>query len=368
MPTSDHSPSPYKRIVVKVGTNLITDEKGWLNHTIIEKLVEQLVELKNRNIEVLLVSSGSMGAGRALLNLPANVGDVVRRQVLSSLGQVKLIEAYSTHLSKHDMLCCQILVCKQDFRDRHHYLNMKNCFSALLQDQILPVVNENDAIAVDELMFTDNDELAGLIASTMKADALMILTNVDGVYTGHPDDPAATVIPTVDSSKDKIGHHISETKSAFGRGGMHTKCRVAANLASLGVATHIANGTEDSVILRLCEGEAIGTKFVPAKQVSSIKKWIATADGQEKGTVWINACAEKILTDDTKVASLLPVGVVKVEGSFAKGDLIGIKGEAGHDIGIGIARCGVEKARDDRGQKGKRALIHYDYLYLKERV
>ncbi|SCA63256.1 Glutamate 5-kinase [Chlamydiales bacterium SCGC AG-110-P3] len=358
--------SNYKRIVVKVGTNLITDDKGWLNHAIIESLVAQLVELKNRAIEVILVSSGSMGAGRSLLNLPANVGDVVRRQVLSSLGQVKLIEAYSIQLAKHAMLCCQILVCKQDFRDRHHYLNMKNCFTALLQDQILPVVNENDAIAIDELMFTDNDELAGLIASMMRADALVILTNVDGLLTGHPSTPDATLISSVDISKDKIGHYIAENKSVFGRGGMHTKCRVAANLASLGVTTHIANGTTESVLVRLCDGEILGTTFVPTKKVSSIKKWISSADGQEKGTVWINACAEDVLTDSTRVSSLLPIGIIKIAGTFSKGDLIKVQAEDDRSLGIGIARYGADKARSDMGQRGKRALIHYDYLYLKD--
>jgi len=355
----------HKRIVVKVGTNVITDERGWLDHGIIESLVQQMVELKGRSVEVILVSSGSMGAGRALLNLPPKVDDVVQRQVLSSLGQVKLIEAYSTILAKHKKLCCQILVCKQDFRDRHHYLNMKNCFSALLRDDILPVVNENDAIAVDELMFTDNDELAGLIASMMNADALMVLTNVDGVYDRHPKDPNAKVIPVIEVDKETTRPNLSDEKSLFGRGGMRTKYRVASHLASLGTSTYIINGKSDSAIVRVCDGEQVGTFFPPAKNISNIKRWISSASGQEKGAVWINHCAERMLSDRSGARSLLPIGVVKVEGAFVKGDLIRVKGESGKDLGLGIACYGGDKALENMGQKGKRALIHYNHLYLK---
>lgn len=355
-----------KRIVVKVGTNLITDEQGRLDPKIMRSLVDQIVSVRNEGIDVILVTSGSMGAGRSLLKLPPKVNDVVQRQVLSSLGQVKLIEAYSKLLDEHGKLCCQILVCKQDFRDRHHYLNMKNCFESLLTHKILPIVNENDAIAIDELMFTDNDELAGLIASMLDCDALMILTNVDGVYDRHPADPEAKVIPEFKGSTDAIGYHISDVRSQFGRGGMHTKCRVASHLAALGIQTHIANGTAENVIVRLVNNDSIGTRFVPEKRLSGIKKWISTAEGQEKGAVWINEGAEKRLAERNKACSLLPVGVTKVEGSFGKGDLIKIKNGSGASIGIGIACCDSTQAEKEMGQKEKRPLIHYDYLYLKE--
>jgi len=353
-----------KRVVIKVGTNLITDEKGFLNYPQIHSLVRQIAELKQKGAEVILVSSGAVGAGRSLLELPKKLGEVTKRQVFSSIGQVKLIECYKEALNKYDFICSQILVCKQDFSDRHRYLNMKNCLESLLHCKILPVANENDTIAIEELMFTDNDELAGLIASMMNADLLMVLTNVDGLYDRHPSDPKAKIIQEVEPGNRNLGKYISDEKSLFGRGGMHTKCRVALHLASLGVQTHIANGTTDSIILRLFEKEELGTTFLPVKKLSGMKKWISTTSGQEKGAVWINLCAEKILVEGKKATSLLPVGIVKVEGEFCKDDIVKIKNEKGEDLGLGLARSSSKKVDTEKGQKGKKAFIHTDYLYL----
>jgi len=351
--------------VIKIGSNLLADEKRLLNKKAIAGVVDEIVRLKKRKIEVILVSSGAMAAGRSLVKGPVKVDDVVQRQVLSSLGQVKLIEAYSAILEMHDLLCCQILVCKQDFRDRHHYLNMRNCFEQLMHDNILPIVNENDAISIDELMFTDNDELAGLIATMIEADALIILTSVDGLFDRHPDETGAQLILEVQPG-EALHSYVSTKKTRFGRGGMHTKSRVASHVASLGIIAHVANGSDPSVVSRLLAGERIGTTFFPEKRVSSRKKWIATTEGQEKGVLWINCCTERVLSKEKRAASLLPVGVIKVEGNFQKGDLVRIKNEEGRDLGLGITRCSDEVARSEMGEKGKKPIVHYDYLYMKE--
>lgn len=355
---------PTKRIVVKVGTNVITKENGLLDLVIVDQLVTQLATLQKKGYQIILVSSGAMGAGRSLIQLSSDTPLVVKRQVLASVGQIKLIETYLGLFQKQDSLCAQVLVTKEDFRDRLHYLNMKNCFEALLQNHVIPVVNENDVISVDELMFTDNDELAGLIASMMNADALIILSNVEGIYDKNPSEKDARVLHQVDA-KTPLQKYISPTKSSFGRGGMLTKAKITKRLALMGISTYIANGQRKNVLLDLLEGKKVGTEFVPAKKrASNVKRWVASSEGHEKGIITINECAEDILRE--KIASLLPVGIVKIEGNFQKGDLVKIQNQAGEGIGYGIAAYNSEIALKNIGEKGKKALIHYDYLFLQK--
>ncbi len=351
------------KIVVKIGTQLITNEQGLLNHSFIEDIVRQIVLLKKQNHDVILVSSGAMGAGRGLIQPPETMNKVVQRQILSSIGQVKMIEAYSTALQKKGYHCCQVLTCKEDFRDRHHYLNMKNCFSALLHENILPIVNENDVIAIDELMFTDNDELSGLIGAMMDVDAVLILTSVDGIFDKHPNDPDAQILDELDSDHQLV-KYISKEKTQYGRGGMHTKARVATKLASMGITTHIANGNTEDIVVRIVNGEKIGTRIIPKKRLSSMKKWIAHTDGIKKGKVTINACAEEILTSSSIARSLLPVGITKIIGPFAKGDIVTIENEKGEVLGLGIAQYNSETAEKYLGKKSKPPFMRYDYLYI----
>src|SRR6201985_3045499 len=176
----------YKRVIVKIGSNVITNEDGLPKTKHISHLVEKKAAIKKQGIEVTLVSSGAVASGRSLISVSEKADAVAARQLLASIGQVKLINTYSALFEQYDMLCSQILVTQEDFRDRLHYLNMRNCLEVLLQHQVIPVVNENDVVSVTELMFTDNDELAGLIASMLNAQALICLTNVEGIYEGEP--------------------------------------------------------------------------------------------------------------------------------------------------------------------------------------
>ncbi len=355
----------YQRVVIKIGTNVITQDNGLLDLESIENLVKQISQLKKNNVEVIVVSSGAMGAGQSLIKLADKSNDVVRRQILASIGQPKLINTYSQLFAKDKYICAQILATKEDFRDRIHYLNMKNCFSALLKDNIVPIVNENDVVSVTELMFTDNDELAGLIATMMNVDALIILTNVDGIFDGNPKDKNAKLIPVISSEQTNFSAYVSSEKSQFGRGGMITKCGIGHKVSLTGIVTHIANGKSENIILDIYDQKDVGTKFLPAKEKSNIKKWIAYSEGYEKGIIYINHGAEKMLLSSDKATSILPIGIIKIDGSFEKGDIVKVSNENNENIALGIAQYSSEKAIDLIGKKAQKPIIHYDYLFLK---
>lgn len=343
----------------------MTRADGLPDMTSISGLVDQIAELKKMGISVILVSSGAVGAGRSLLPLSEQTHKVVRRQVLSAIGQVRLMEIYRQLFLNYGLFCAQVLATKEDFRDRRHYLNMKNCFQALLRDQVVPVVNENDVISVTELMFTDNDELAGLVAAMINAEALIILSSVDGVLDGPPDAPESKLIPEIDPADPVWEQYILPSRSSFGRGGMHTKFRIAGKAAKVGIATYIANGRREGVLADIVQGREGGsTLFRPKVGISGFKKWIAYNEAAHKGSVTINAGAELALRSANRITSLLPVGIEAVSGDFEKGDIIRILNEKGRTIGWGIAQYGMEKARQNMGQNGKKALVHYDYLYM----
>ena len=354
----------YRRLVVKVGTNVLAREDGLLDITSISQLVDQIAALKARGVDVILVSSGAVGAGRSMMQIPEGLNKVVRRQVLSAIGQVRLMEIYRQLFANQQLFCAQVLATKEDFRDRQHYINMQNCFLALLRDRIVPVVNENDVVSVTALMFTDNDELAGLVAAMTNADGLVILSSVQGVFDGPPDQEGSKVIPEIDPHDKKWQKVIQPSRSSFGRGGMHTKFRIAQKAAKVGIPTFIGDGRQADVLLDLVNGNFNGTRFTPQTELSNVKKWIAYNELPQKGAVYINKGAETVLRSVDKVSSLLPVGVVRIEGAFEKGDLLRILNEEGEGIGLGIAQYGSEKAQQHLGQQGKKALVHYDYLVI----
>lgn len=347
----------FKSIIVKVGTNVLTDKDGQLNLEVMENLVKQIVAVRKQGTSVILVSSGAMGAGRSVLTIKEESSAVAKRQVLCAVGQIKLMGLYSNLFSKQNTQCAQVLATKEDFRDKTHYINMRTCFDALLKEGVLPIVNENDVVSVSELMFTDNDELAGLLGSMMNVDAVIILSSVEGLL-----DASGKAIPEIDFAKTNVEEFISSEKSQFGRGGMSTKCRIVKRLASTGITSFIANGRRPEILLDILKGEKVGTLFKPLRKASGLKKRIAYWNGYEKGALVIDEKAEKILKES--IASLLPVGVTAVEGEFQKGDLIKIKNRVGESLGVGLAKVNSESARQMMGQKNQPALIHYDHLFL----
>lgn len=352
-----------KKVVVKVGSNVITRADGLPDEERMAHLVSQIAALAQQNISVVLVSSGAVASGRSIISIKDKTDAVAARQQLAAVGQIKLINTYASLFSKHNIVCAQVLVTKGDFRDRRHYLNMKSCVNNLIDNHIVPVVNENDVIAVTELMFTDNDELSALIASMIGADALVLLTSVDGLYNGSPSHPDSKLIPLIDKAKMDFSF-IGVERSNFGRGGMITKARMAHKLAKVGVSVHIANGKKDNILLDVLSGKTTGTTFAPHKSASNLKRWVANAEGFARSTVYINQGAQDALLNAGKAISLLPVGIVKLEGNFEKGDVVKIVGEKGQSLGMGVAKYGADKALERMGQKGQPPLVHYDYLYL----
>lgn len=342
---------------------MITNKDGFPDEVVIENLCRQIKSLRDDGHRVIVVTSGAVAAGRSLYRFPRKTDTVVQRQVLSAIGQVKLISLYSNIFSKEGILCSQVLVTKEDFKSRSHYLNMKNCLTALLSNHIVPVINENDVISVTELMFTDNDELAGLVSAMMNTDILIILTNVDGVYDGEPGQPGTNLIHTYDASTVNMEALSFGSKSGFGRGGILTKCQTSTKIAGMGIPVHIGNGRTENIVSRILSNEEIGTRFPARKVTSNFKKYMAHAYEEPKGKVVINAGARDILLSD-KAKSLLPVGITRIEGKFKKGDIIRIVDENGKEIGLGLARYGFKKAKNSVGLKNQKPIIHYDHLYL----
>lgn len=356
----------YKKITVKIGSNVLAKPDGTLNVSRIAHLVDQIAFLRKNGVEVVVVSSGAVASGRAVLEPSKKTDAVSKRQLWAALGQVKLISRYSDFFGEHSLVCAQVLTTKENFSSRAHYLNMKNCFSVLLENKVIPVVNENDTISVTELMFTDNDELSGLIASMVNSDALILLTNVDGVYSDNPKNKDAHLIERIEMGDEELENGISREQSGFGRGGMITKFRIARKVAGDGIAVHVANGTTENVLLEILNPhkDFKHTCFVPAaKSSSGVKKWIGYSDGFAKGEVVINAGAAKAL-DSEKAVSLLPVGIIRVVSEFKKDDLIKIVDESGRQIGVGKAGYGSAKIETEKLAEKQRPLVHYDYLYL----
>lgn len=354
-----------KRIVVKVGSNVLTRTDGKLDVTRLSALVDQVAWLRAHDYEVILVSSGSIASGRSEYRPAKRLDAVEQRQLFSAIGQVKLINLYYDFFREYGIHVGQILTMKESFATRHEYLNQRSCMSVMLENGILPIVNENDTVSVTELMFTDNDELSGLIASMMDAETLVILSNVDGIYNGAPDDPRTRVIPMVGYDRD-LSEYIQDEKSDFGRGGMITKCNIAQKVAEEGIRVIIANGKTDNILVDLASRpqETMHTEFRPnPSPTSGVKKWIAHSESFTKGVIHINANAEEAL-GSKKATSLLLVGVTMIEGDFEEGDLVNIVNEQGVTIGIGRSSYDSSSAKALIGVHGQKPLVHYDYLYM----
>lgn len=352
-----------KLLVIKIGSNVLTQENGLPDIARMEKLVDQIQRLMQSGKKVVLVSSGAVAFGRQAIPLTKKLNPVFKKQIWASTGQVRLINQYQSLFEKHQQSVAQILVTKEDFRDRKHFLNMKNCIQALLSQGILPIINENDTVTITELMFTDNDELASLTAAMINADTLMLLTNVDGIFTGNPSDPDSILIEKVDSNLPEVSKYISASKSSFGRGGMLTKYAMAKKSADLGIQVIIANGKKDKVLDEFASQNLRCTWFEPKKAKQGVKKWLAHGTEYYKGEIIINEGAKDSLHSEV-IRSLLPIGIISVQGDFSKGDILLIKDEKGHKIGLGRAEYSDKIAIERIGKKNQKALIHYDYLYI----
>ena len=353
------------RIVIKIGSNVITRKDGTLDVTRMSALVDQIALLTQKGYQVIMVSSGAVAAGRNEVTPSRHLDTVSSRQLYSAVGQAKLINRYYELFRDHGMTCGQILTTKEGFGSRTHYLTQKHCMEVMLKQKVIPIINENDTISVTELMFTDNDELSGLVAAMMDADKLIILSNIDGIYDGNPSDPESKVIRIVDRSVADLSNVVVAGKSTFGRGGMLTKSRIALKAAAEGIEVIIANGKRENILPELLDNpDTLCTRILPGERINGVKKWIAHSHDFAKGEVVVNSGAAESLLDATRAVSLLPVGITAVNGNFEKGDLIQIKDEAGQLIGLGCSDYSSSDLQSSIGVKGLRPAVHYDYLYI----
>lgn len=356
------------RIVIKIGSNVLTRPDGMLDITRMSAIVDQVALLRKAGIEVILVSSGAVASGRGELRDDIDttrLDSLSARQLFSAVGQAKLINRYYEFFREHGIHCGQVLATKENFANRAAYLNQQHCMSAMLAHGVIPIVNENDTVSLTELMFTDNDELSGLIATMMSADRLLILSNIDGLYTGDPADPESLLITRVEPDAD-LASVISPTHSTLGRGGMLSKCRIARRVAAEGIEVVIANGKREGVIPPLAGLEGYEpvrhTLFVASPHAASgVKKWIAHSDAFAKGSLTVNQGAAEALR---RGASLLPVGVEAVEGDFDADDIVTVATPDGTVIAWGRISTDSKRARASIRHTGQKPLIHADFLYV----
>lgn len=253
-----------KRIVIKIGSNVLTRDDGKLDITRLSGLVDQIAWLRQRNYEVILVSSGAVASGRGELKTNHQLDSVEQRQLFSAVGQVKLINLYYDLFREFGIHIGQVLTMKGNFETEREFENQRACMEVMLENEVLPIINENDTVCVTELMFTDNDELSGLIATMMNAKTLVILSNIDGIYDGNPKDECSKVIRKVYPGED-LSKYISAEKSSAGRGGMESKCNIAIKTADAGIRVMIANGNTEDILIKLAQDpeNTVHTEFIP---------------------------------------------------------------------------------------------------------
>ena len=347
-------------IVVKIGTNALLTKDGSVHKKRIVDIVNQIADLDKNGIKVILVSSGAMGFAKALIPNSKSRNPVEERQLLASVGQVELMLAYKKAFGTRKITIAQVLATKDDFRSREHYLNMKQCFEILLKEGVIPIVNENDVVSVEELMFTDNDELAGLVASMIHADALIMLTCVDGVLLDFTD-PSSPVVEIIKpNSSIKIPR--CKGKSSFGRGGMETKLQVAKKLSAVGITTHIVNASEENILERILSGEKIGTTILPKRvKASGTQRWLASSATSHNGSVILDKGAEKVMMSDSP-SNLLPVGIKSFTGDFKKGDVVCVANLSGKVIGMGKAAYDSATLKKNLGKRSQLPFIRTAYF------
>ena len=354
----------YKRIVAKFGTSLLTAGTGRLDLEVMASLVEQVARLRHKGVEVILVSSGAVAAGRQRLGNLTERRDVPFKQVLAAVGQSRLMNAYEQLFSSHDIPIAQALLTRLDLFERAGYLNARNALLALLELRVVTIVNENDVVAVEEIegaTFGDNDNLSAMVANLVDADLLVILTDQEGLFTADPrQDPSAHLIPRVERIDNGIERLARETAGPQGTGGMATKIEAARLATSSGVAVVIANGRERDVLPRLVSGEALGTFFPPTQsKLESRRRWLLA--GPFHGRLVVDGGAARALREQNR--SLLPVGVLELEGDFSRGELVQVFDREGNHLACGLSNYSSEDLKRIKGVRSERfpAILGYEY-------
>lgn len=362
-----------QRIVIKVGTSTLTAGTTHLNRQRMLELVQQIAQLHQIGHEVILVSSGAQAAGRERLGFPDLGKSLPAKQMLSSVGQGQLIHIYSEFFNIFEIVVGQVLLTRDDLSERARYLNARDTLRMLIEQRIVPIINENDTVVTDEIRVGDNDNLSAMVASALEAELLIMLTDQDGVYTADPrQDAQAELIQTINQIDEAVYQLARGAGSDLGTGGMTTKIEAAQTASRSGVVTVIASGDMPNVIRRIVDGETLGTRFEAVNDgVESRKRWLLT--DRVQGTVYVDMGAGKVLRDSG--ASLLPVGMTTIEGDFKRGATVVITDVDGQAIAHGLSNyssdeltrlCGMNSAQivDILGYSYGDYVIHRNNMVL----
>ena len=323
---------PQRLIIVKVGTNGITTPEGKLDYAEMQNLADQIATATNQGNKIVFVTSGAVAAGIAELEIPPKPKDVAFQQAAAATGQSVLMSLYREFFKKHNLKVAQILLTAEDLSNRISYVHTCDVLSLLLKIGVIPIINENDVTSVDELLhaegyktnFSDNDILSVLVAGAVGANLVIILSDVEGLYTADPTKPGATLIKTVDTITKELRNSL-KGKNRHGRGGIQSKLKAAQIATQCGIPVVIANSRHPNIITDILSGKEIGTYFKPQTHLPAIKRWIAYG-AAVKGTIYVNQGAKKAILEN---ASLLPVGITQVMGTFNEGDVVNLADESG---------------------------------------
>lgn len=365
-----------KRWVIKLGSALLTNDGSGLNQAELAKWVAQMVQLRIQGVEIIIVSSGAVAEGMKRLGWSTRPSALHELQAAAAVGQMGLVQAYESEFAKSGLHTAQILMTHDDLSNRARYLNARNTIQTLVAHGVIPIINENDTVVTDEIRFGDNDTLAALTANLIGADVLVILTDQQGLYDANPrENPQAKLIEQAQVSRKDIEAMASPEGGALGRGGMYTKVMAAKRAARSGTATLIASGREPNILPRLFSAENLGTLLVPdLEPMTARKQWLA-GHLQARGYLTLDAGAVKVVMQQGR--SLLPVGVIKVDGQFKRGELVICQDENGREIARGLANYDHNEARkilrqsshkilELLGYEGDESLIHRDNMVLVE--
>ena len=363
-----------RRWVIKIGSSLITNDGRGLDHAAIATWAEQIARLRESGKQIVLVSSGAVAEGMSRMGWTKRPHALHELQAAAAIGQMGLVQAYEHHFQGHGLHAAQVLLTHEDLADRRRYLNARSTLQSLLDLGVIPVVNENDTVATDEIRFGDNDTLGALVANLVVADLLVILTDQQGVYDSDPRKHAdAELIHEAAAEDPRLLEMAGPSGTLVGSGGMTTKITAAQRAARSGAATLIASGREPGVLMRVAEGERLGTLLSPGQEpLAARKQWLAS-HMRAKGRLLLDAGATRVIRESGR--SLLPVGVKTVEGQFVRGDVVGLIGEDGREIARGLVNYSSEEARKIVGKPSEmiesllgyvdeHELVHRDNLVL----
>lgn len=341
--------APAKRIVIKVGSAVITTPNG-LNHQRIDSLAEEICSLRNRGYEIILVSSGSVAAGKGDLGITGRPKSIPLKQAAAAIGQSRLMRCYRTAFRSREENVAQILLTRDDLANRRRYLNARNTLMTLLEYGVVPIINENDTVVVDEIRFGDNDNLSSMVTGLTESSLLVILSDVDGLFNCDPhNNPNAKLIHEVERITEEIEGMAGLSSTDIGTGGMYTKVRAAKRATMNGCGVAIINGTEPGNLSRFFDGEDIGTYFIPSANPMAAKKhWIAFTK-KPRGKLFIDQGGFDAIVSNGR--SLLPSGVKGVEGGFDRGDAVRLCDSSGNEFAKGVINYSLAELLQIMGKK-----------------